>query len=154
ASSIAPRRTSASSPAAFAPAWGRSSLQTGGLQDLQAQVARRRPLARRLEARPERRPARASAVRLAEPPRAEGVDPDPAGDLVHLPAQALAAMALDEGVEPEEPEVADDETVTELFVQLGRDLSVLGLCEAQLTASRHMPEVRRAVRDLTAAFLA
>ena len=44
-------------------------------------------------------------------------------------------------------------SVTELVVQLGRDLSVLALCEAQLQASRNMPEVRRAVRDLAAALL-
>ena len=44
-------------------------------------------------------------------------------------------------------------SVTELLVQLGRDLSVLALCEAQLQASRNMPEVRRAARDLAAALL-
>ena len=66
-------------------------------------------------------------------------------------------VVLDEGVEADEvegPDEAEDETITELFVQLGRDLSVLGFCEAQLTASRHMPEVRRAVRDLAAALVA
>jgi hypothetical protein len=63
-------------------------------------------------------------------------------------------VVLDEGAETEEPEEADDETVTELFVQLGRDLSVLGFCEAQLTASRHIPEVRRAVRDSAATLIA
>ena len=59
----------------------------------------------------------------------------------------------DKAEETDVPEEAED-TVTELFVQLGRDLSVLGFCEAQLTASRHMPEVRRAVRDLAAAIIA
>ena len=44
-------------------------------------------------------------------------------------------------------------SVTELLIQLGRDLSVLALCEAQLQASRNMPEVRRAARDLAAALL-
>jgi len=44
-------------------------------------------------------------------------------------------------------------SVTELVVQLGRDLSVLAFCEAQLQASRHMPEVRRAARDLAGALL-
>ena len=66
-------------------------------------------------------------------------------------------VVLDEGVEAdetEEPEEAEDETVTELFVELGHDLSVLGFCEAQLTASRHMPEARRAVRDLATALIA
>jgi len=44
-------------------------------------------------------------------------------------------------------------SVTELVVQLGRDLSVLAFCEAQLQASRHMPEVRRAARDLAGGLL-
>ena len=59
-----------------------------------------------------------------------------------------------EAEETDEPEEAEGESVTELFVQLGRDLSVLGLCEAQLTASRHMPEVRRAARDFAATLMA
>lgn len=63
-------------------------------------------------------------------------------------------VVLDEGTEAAEPEDAEDETVTELFVQLGRDLSVLGFCEAQLTGSRHMPEVRRAARDLASTLIA
>lgn len=58
----------------------------------------------------------------------------------------------DEAAEPEEEQEGDP--VTELFVQLGRDLSVLGLCEAQLAASRHLPEVRRAARDLSGALVA
>jgi hypothetical protein len=52
-------------------------------------------------------------------------------------------------VEPDE-----SRSVTELLVQLGRDVSVLAFCEAQLAASRNMPEVRRAVRDLAAALVA
>lgn len=44
-------------------------------------------------------------------------------------------------------------SVTELLVQLGRDLSMLAICEAQLEASRNMPEVRRAARDLAVALL-
>jgi putative superfamily III holin-X len=63
-------------------------------------------------------------------------------------------VVLDEGVEPEDQEHSEDETVTELFVELGRDLSVLGFCEAQLAASRHMPEVRRAARDFAATLVA
>jgi putative superfamily III holin-X len=55
------------------------------------------------------------------------------------------------GEETVEPE---DRSVTELLVQLGRDVSVLAFCEAQLAASRNMPEVRRAVRDLAAALVA
>jgi hypothetical protein len=56
-----------------------------------------------------------------------------------------------DGDEPSEP--GESPSVTELVVQLGRDLSVLALCEAQLRASRNMPEVRRAARDLAAALL-
>src|SRR5262245_8350768 len=56
-----------------------------------------------------------------------------------------------DGDEPAEQ--GESPSVTELVVQLGRDLSVLALCEAQLQASRNMPEVRRAVRDLAAALL-
>jgi hypothetical protein len=56
-----------------------------------------------------------------------------------------------DGDEPTEPD--ESPSVTELVVQLGRDLSVLALCEAQLQASRNMPQVRRAARDLAAALL-
>jgi hypothetical protein len=69
------------------------------------------------------------------------------------PAPDEDTVVVDEGLETEALDEAEDETVTELFVELGRDLSVLGLCEAQLTASRHMPEVRRAARDLAAAVI-
>ena len=55
----------------------------------------------------------------------------------------------DEAVEPSETE-----SVTELIVQLGREVSVLVFCEAQLAASRNMPEARRAVRDIAAALVA
>jgi hypothetical protein len=46
------------------------------------------------------------------------------------------------------------QSVTELLVQLGRDVSVLVFCEAQLAASRNMPEVRRAARDIAGALVA
>jgi hypothetical protein len=48
----------------------------------------------------------------------------------------------------------ESESVTELAAQLGRDLSVLAFCEAQLVAARHMPEVRRTARDIAAAAVA
>jgi hypothetical protein len=59
------------------------------------------------------------------------------------------AQAVD-GTQP------DDEapSVTELLVELGRDVSVLAFCEAHLAASRNMPEVRRAARDVAAAVVA
>jgi hypothetical protein len=54
----------------------------------------------------------------------------------------------------DEPTGQDESaSVTELLVQLGRDLSGLALCEAQLQGSRNMPEVRRAARDFAAALL-
>jgi hypothetical protein len=61
----------------------------------------------------------------------------------------VAAPADEETVEPEKTE-----SLTDLLIQLGRDVSVLAFCEAQLAASRNMPEVRRAARDLAAAFVA
>ncbi len=51
-------------------------------------------------------------------------------------------------------EPGETESVTELMVQLGREVSVLVFCEAQLAASRNMPEARRAVRDIAAALVA
>ena len=56
---------------------------------------------------------------------------------------------------PEDEAVpGETESVTELMVQLGREVSVLVFCEAQLAASRNMPEARRAVRDIAAALVA
>jgi hypothetical protein len=61
---------------------------------------------------------------------------------------------VDVSPDGDEPTVRDGSpSVKELLVQLGRDLSVLALCEAQLQASRNMPEVRRAARDLAASLL-
>ena len=61
----------------------------------------------------------------------------------------VVAPPDDEAVEPGEAD-----SVTELVVQLGREVSVLAFCEAQLAASRNMPEARRAVRDIAAALVA
>lgn len=64
----------------------------------------------------------------------------------------------DEAAEPEgrkETEDPDDaRSLTELLEQLGRELSELGMSEAQLEAARNMPEVRRAARDGVAALVA
>jgi hypothetical protein len=79
---------------------------------------------------------------------AEKVDPRPAP-----PADETVEVEPDQASESEE-EHDEEASVTELFVQLGRDLSVLGFCEAHLAASRHMPEVRRAARDLAASLVA
>ena len=56
----------------------------------------------------------------------------------------------------EDEEAKDDEapSVTELLVRLGRDVSVLVLCETQLAAARNLPEVRRAARDIAGALVA
>jgi len=48
-------------------------------------------------------------------------------------------------------ELGETDSVIELVVQLGREVSVLVFCEAQLAASRNLPEVRRAFRDIVAA---
>ena len=67
---------------------------------------------------------------------------------------AVTVEPVDVSPDGDEPAEQDERpSVSELVVQLGRDLSVLALCEAQLQASRNMPEVRRAVRDLAAALL-
>jgi len=60
-----------------------------------------------------------------------------------------ASPADDESTERDETQ-----TVTELLVQLGRDVSGLVFCEAQLATSRNMPEVRRAARDIAGALVA
>jgi Putative Actinobacterial Holin-X, holin superfamily III len=56
------------------------------------------------------------------------------------------------GASAEAP-LADDELddVSELLEQLARQVSVLGVCEARLAASRNAPRVRRVGRDLAAA---
>jgi hypothetical protein len=70
----------------------------------------------------------------------------------------VVAETVDEAsassVEDEEAKDEEAPAVTELLVQLGRDVSVLALCEAQLAASRNLPEVRRAARDITGALVA
>lgn len=64
------------------------------------------------------------------------------------------AEPVDVSPDGDEPTEQDERpSVTELLVQLGRDLSMLAICEAQLEASRNMPEVRRAARDLAVALL-
>jgi hypothetical protein len=63
--------------------------------------------------------------------------------------EASASSAEDEEAKDEEAP-----SVTELLVLLGRDVSVLVLSDAQLAASRNLPEVRRAARDITAALVA
>ncbi|HUA07367.1 MAG TPA: hypothetical protein VMB27_25930 [Solirubrobacteraceae bacterium] len=56
--------------------------------------------------------------------------------------------------EDEEATEAEAPSITELLVQLGRDVSVLAFLESQLAASRNLPEVRRTSRDIAGALLA
>jgi hypothetical protein len=56
--------------------------------------------------------------------------------------------------EDEEAKNEEAPSITELLVLLGRDVSVLVFCEAHLAASRHLPEVRRAARDIAGAIVA
>jgi hypothetical protein len=56
--------------------------------------------------------------------------------------------------ETEEQEEEEARSVTELFEQLGHELSDLGVYEARLEAARNMPEVRRATRDVVGALVA
>ena len=65
-----------------------------------------------------------------------------------------SSAPVDAPPEDEAAEAGETEPVTELMVQLGREVSVLVFCEAQLAASRNMPEARRAVRDIAAALVA
>jgi hypothetical protein len=68
--------------------------------------------------------------------------------------QADASPAEDE--EPKHEDEGKDEespSITEMLVELGRDVSVLVLCETQLAASRNMPEVRRVARDIAGALI-
>lgn len=65
-----------------------------------------------------------------------------------------SSAPVDAPPEHEAVEPGETESVTELMVQLGREVSVLVFCEAQLAASRNMPEARRAVRDIAAALVA
>jgi hypothetical protein len=58
-----------------------------------------------------------------------------------------------EGPEDEDEELEDAQPLTELFEQLGRDLTELGKSETQLEAARNLPEVRRSARDLAGALI-
>jgi hypothetical protein len=62
------------------------------------------------------------------------------------------AETVDEAAERDDASEQDETTsVTEQLVRLGHAVSVLALLEAQLAASRNMPEVRRAARDIAVA---
>ncbi len=64
-------------------------------------------------------------------------------------------VETDESV-AESPSKDEDETepsVTELLERLGREVSILAVCESRLAASRHAPGLRRAARDVAAALV-
>jgi len=56
--------------------------------------------------------------------------------------------------EDEPAEREETRSVTELLAELGRNVSVLAFCEAQLAVVRNLPEVRRAARDIAGALAA
>jgi len=60
----------------------------------------------------------------------------------------------DKAVTDEAEEEDESPSITDLLAELGRNVSVLAFCEGQLAASRHMPEVRRAARDIGGALVA
>jgi hypothetical protein len=65
------------------------------------------------------------------------------------------AETVDEAAERDDTAEPDEtRSATELLVRLGHAASVLALLEAQLAASRNMPEVRRAARDIVVAVVA
>jgi hypothetical protein len=65
-------------------------------------------------------------------------------------ADALGPSSTEEA----EATQAESPSITELVVQLGRDVSILVFLESQLAASRNLPEVRRASRDIAGALIA
>ena len=74
------------------------------------------------------------------------------GEVVMETVEVVATYPGEDGEAASEEE--EKEPLTELVVQLGRDVSALAFCEAQLAASRNMPEVRRAARDIAGALIA
>ena len=69
-------------------------------------------------------------------------------------AEAEDQAVVDPVQTPPDEQVEDDEAeaeaqASELLERVGRDASVLVLREVELTTSRHIPELRRAARDLT-----
>jgi hypothetical protein len=71
-------------------------------------------------------------------------------------ADEVAPSSAEDEEAQDQAEEADQSapSVTELLLELGRDVSVLVFCETQLAASRNLPEVRRTMRDITAALVA
>ena len=77
-----------------------------------------------------------------------------------VPQEPRDAAPADETEEPQDAPPADEagepedaRSISELFEQLGRDMSDLGKSEAQLEAARNMPEVRASARDISGALV-
>ena len=62
-------------------------------------------------------------------------------------------VETDESVAASTTEDETEQSLTELLEQLGREVSVLAVCESRLAASRHAPQLRRAARDIAAALV-
>jgi hypothetical protein len=95
----------------------------------------------------------------AEDDSASSVQIEHATDEEPVASSAEDEHAEDEEVAPssddhEEKEDKEAPSITELLLQLGRDVSVLAFCETQLAASRNLPEVRRTARDIAGALIA
>ena len=59
-------------------------------------------------------------------------------------------VETDESVAASPTEDETEPSVTELLERLGREVSILAVCESRLAASRHAPGLRRAARDVAA----
>jgi hypothetical protein len=84
--------------------------------------------------------------------------PPPEGEVADTDAEAQASVAEDgevdagEEVDGEvEGDEADEEPISDLIEQAGRAAGLLAFREAQLSATRHAPEVRRAILDVAIA---
>jgi hypothetical protein len=80
--------------------------------------------------------------------REDGAPKDVAADAPSGGPEGESEQRKEQAEEPE-----DSRSVTELLEQLRRELSELGISEAQLEAARNLPEVRRAARDFAGALV-
>jgi hypothetical protein len=90
------------------------------------------------EAKAEKDAEESKAEEAAEESKAEEAAEEAKGE-----KDADEAKGEEKGEEAEEAP-----SVTQLFWELGRELGQLGVSEAQLQAAHHMPEVRRALREI------
>jgi membrane protein implicated in regulation of membrane protease activity len=76
---------------------------------------------------------------------------DPVDEPLVGEADEEATELVEELAETAEEDEAEE--VTELLEQLAKEMTTLVACEAQLAASRHKPELRRAARDAATALV-